>query len=104
MLIKTYELLTLIKEQIPFESTITISLTEEEREWKPNDDVLVVQVLFRKKDTPYFFKDYFTKEQIEDKDKIQTLIDIYIAELKDFYNKANLEDYNERELLNQTVQ
>lgn len=93
MLLETHKLLTVFKELITFESTVTLSLDKKN---------LVVQVLFRKENIPYYYLQEYTLDfitAIED----EIIITSFIDKLEEFYKNAKKEDCQESKLINQTV-
>ena len=93
MLLETYELLSKLKKEIPFKTTITLSLDANE---------LVIQVLFKKYTVPYFYFATYTLNLLTDQ-KEEIIITAFVQEVRDFYNNAENEELEERELLNQTI-
>jgi len=95
MLLETYELLSRLKKEIPFKTTITLSL---------DADDLIIQVLFKKYTVPYYYIDYYTLFYLNNhKDKEEERIIDFLHDLKVFYNNAENEELAESELLNQIV-
>lgn len=93
MLIEAHKLLTTFKELIPFKSTVTLSLSEKN---------LVIQVLFKKENIPYYYLEEYTLERLTNDFNVN-LINGFCNSLKEFYNNAKKEDCQESKLLNQTV-
>ena len=93
MLIETHELLSKLKKEIPFKTTITLSL---------DDDDLVIQVLFKKYTVPYFYLVPYKLTLLKTQ-KEETIITEFVQEIRNFYNNAENEELEEKELLNQTV-
>jgi len=93
MLLETHELLSRLKKEIPFKTTITLSL---------DDNDLIIQVLFKKYTVPYFYSTIYTLNLLTDQ-KEEIIITAFVQEVRDFYNNAENEELEERELLNQTI-
>ena len=93
MLLETHELLLKLKKEIPFKTTITLSL---------DDNDLIIQVLFKKYTVPYFYSTIYTLNLLTNQ-KEEILITTFVRKVKDFYNNAENEELEERELLNQIV-
>jgi len=93
MLLETHELLSRLKKEIPFKTTITLSL---------DDNDLIIQVLFKKYTVPYFYSTIYTLNLLTNQ-KEEILITTFVRKVKDFYNNAENEELEERELLNQIV-
>ena len=94
MLNEIYNLLKIMKKEIPFNSLISIFLYE---------DILVIQTFFEKGKIKYYFNQEFTEESITDNLSKGSLIDIYIKKLNAFYLEAKPEDLEKSDLLNQTI-
>ena len=94
MLIETHKLLTVFKELIPFKTTITLSLDENN---------LVIQALFRKKNILYYYVQEYTLDFINYIIDESTIITSFVKKLKEFYKNAKKENYQESKLINQTV-
>jgi len=95
MLLETHELLSKLKKEIPFKTTITLSL---------DDNDLIIQVLFKKDTVPYYYIDYYTLFYLNNhKDKEEERIIDFLHGLKVFYNNAENEDLEKSELINQIV-
>jgi hypothetical protein len=77
MLIETHKLLYVLEELIPFKTTLTLSLDNNE---------LVLQALFRKDEIPYYYLENFSLDKLtEDEDTIIT----FIQNLEDFYKDVD---------------
>jgi len=97
MLKETYDLLKYLEKQISFKGTISIIL---------NDNFLILQIFFRKDNTPYYFTQAVTEEETKlsgDYFNEKSLINIFIKSLEEFYLKANTKDFEESALINQTI-
>ena len=94
MFITTYKLLTKLTNLISFKANITLLIHE-------ND--LIVQTFFKKDNISYFFYDSYSSLRLETFTNNEELISDYIKELENFYNLANTEDFETRELINQTI-
>jgi len=94
MLKESYELINILENLIPFKVTITLSVLENE---------LILQALFRKNNTPCYYQQVFSKRFIDNLINEKDIINLYIANLYDFYINANVEDLQTVNLINQTI-
>jgi hypothetical protein len=95
MLAETYELLKYLEEQISFKHTTTILL---------HNNSLTLQIFFRKDDTPYYYQQALTKKDIDDVvNNERFFLDLFTASLEEFYLLANTSNFEESELINQTI-
>ena len=93
MLLETHELLLKLKKEIPFKTTITLSL---------DDNELVIQVLFKKYTVPYFYLATYDLTTLKNQ-KEEIIITDLVKNVRDFYNNAENEDLEKSELINQIV-
>lgn len=94
MLKETLQLHEKIEKEVPFENTTSTLFVGE---------LLTIQTFFRKNNVPYYFKQTFTKNQIEDIIFDENLVTLFIAKLKEFYEIAETIELNHSELVNQSI-